>query len=611
MTTFKSTATGEALLGSKSDDELLGFAGNDTLTGGQGDDYLDGGTDNDTAEYTGLVTEYTFDYDEKSGTFTITDSVADRDGIDTVIDVEVYNFGKASKTLAELIALATGVVADDYAADSSTTGLITVGTSASGNLEEVGDEDWFALTLLAGQSYTFSLDAAATAGLSNPKLWLYTGKGAVLDSNDNANGSSLNSQISYTATTSGKYYLGATGVDTGTGAYRLSATTTGTATNNAPTGSVTITGAATQGQTLTASNTLTDLDGLGTISYQWNSAGTAISGATASTFALTESQVGKAITVTASYTDGHGTAETITSSSSLLVANVNDASTGSVTISGTPTQNQTLTAANTLADADGIGTISYQWQINTGSTWTNLTTGNNLTLAEAHVGKSVRVIASYTDGHGTVESASSTATQNIETTSQSTSGNDTFIGGVGTIDGGGGIDTVQYSGSKVTPIHNANGSYTVGTDILINVERIQFSDTKVALDMGVAQPGGEAGLLIGAVVGKAFLADKALVGTLLTYFDAGNSMHDAADFLVTAGIMDALAGGSSTNAYVNMIYQAVTGQVATPDITVQLAAKIDGVSYTKADFLTEYANLPMNQTNVNLVGLQQTGLGYS
>ena len=42
----------------------------------------------------------------------------------------------------------------------------------------------------------------------------------------------------------------------------------------------------------------------------------------------------------------------------------NHAPTGSVSITGTPTQNQPLTASNTLADADGLGTVSYQWKAN-------------------------------------------------------------------------------------------------------------------------------------------------------------------------------------------------------------------------------------------------------
>jgi hypothetical protein len=95
---------------------------------------------------------------------------------------------------------------------------------------------------------------------------------------------------------------------------------TGTAVNDLPTGSVTIAGTAKQGQTLTAANTLADVDGLGTIGYQWKAAGVAISGATTSTFVLTSAQVGKAITVTARYTDGKGTAESVTSSATPAVA---------------------------------------------------------------------------------------------------------------------------------------------------------------------------------------------------------------------------------------------------------------------------------------------------
>jgi Ca2+-binding RTX toxin-like protein len=88
---------------------------------------------------------------------------------------------------------------------------------------------------------------------------------------------------------------------------------TGTAVNDAPTGTVSVAGNLAQGQTLTASNTLADIDGLGTITYQWKAAGTAIAGATAATYVLAAAQVGKAITVTASFTDAKGKAESMTS----------------------------------------------------------------------------------------------------------------------------------------------------------------------------------------------------------------------------------------------------------------------------------------------------------
>ncbi|MCX7257854.1 MAG: hypothetical protein NTZ64_14335, partial [Polaromonas sp.] len=177
--------------------------------------------------------------------------------------------------------------------------------------------------------------------------------------------------------------------------------------NDASTGDVTITGTAAQAQTLTASNTLDDLDGIGAVSYQWEADGVAISGATASTLTLTQDEVGKAITVTASYTDDQGAAESVTSSASAAVANVNDAPSGSVSFTGTATQGQTLTAANTLADIDGMGTVSYQWKAD--GVVINGATASALVLSQAQVGKAITVTASYTDDQGTPESFTSSA----------------------------------------------------------------------------------------------------------------------------------------------------------------------------------------------------------
>ena len=118
--------------------------------------------------------------------------------------------------------------------------------------------------------------------------------------------------------------------------------------NAPPIGLVTISGTASKGQVLTASNTLSDADGLGAISYQWQRDGVDVAGATGTSYTLGNADVGHTIDVVAKYTDGHGTAEAVTSAATLSVTNVNDPPTGSVTISGTAQENQVLTASNTL-----------------------------------------------------------------------------------------------------------------------------------------------------------------------------------------------------------------------------------------------------------------------
>ena len=196
--------------------------------------------------------------------------------------------------------------------------------------------------------------------------------------------------------------------------------------DSAPTGSVTISGTAISGQTLTASNTLADADGLGTISYQWQADGTNIAGATSNTLLLAQAQVGKVVTVVASYTDGFATHESVTSSGTSTVTSSESPPTGSVTITGTPTQGQTLTASNTLADADGLGTIGYQWSAD--GTPIGGATGNTLLLAQAQVGKVITVVASYTDGHGNAEAVSSSGTTTVANVNDPPTGSVTISG---------------------------------------------------------------------------------------------------------------------------------------------------------------------------------------
>ncbi len=180
--------------------------------------------------------------------------------------------------------------------------------------------------------------------------------------------------------------------------------------NHAPTGDVTMTGTATQGHILTAANTLADIDGLvlGNISYKWQVSqdGTIwsdITGATGSSLALGEAQVDRQVRIMASYTDGAGKLESVNSNATSVASQ--SPPTGSVKIAGTATSGSPLTASNTLADSDGLGSISYQWY--SGSTAISGATGTTLIVSNAQEGQTISVKATYTDGHGTAESVTS------------------------------------------------------------------------------------------------------------------------------------------------------------------------------------------------------------
>ncbi len=198
--------------------------------------------------------------------------------------------------------------------------------------------------------------------------------------------------------------------------------------NDEPTGSVTITGTARQGQTLTANTSgIADADGLGTFSYQWERDGAVISGATGSTYVLTQADVGAEIAVTVSWTDDGNTAESLTSEATDAVANVNDAPTGAVTITGTATQGETLTANTSgIADADGLGTFSYQWKRD----GTNIpgATGATYVLVQADVGAAITVTVSWTDGGGAAESLTSDATAAVANVNDAPTGSVTITG---------------------------------------------------------------------------------------------------------------------------------------------------------------------------------------
>ncbi|MFZ2724938.1 MAG: DUF4347 domain-containing protein, partial [Methylococcaceae bacterium] len=127
----------------------------------------------------------------------------------------------------------SGVLSDDFDNTVKTKGEIsTVITTITitGTIEIESDQDWFKVNLTKGITYIIDLkgdttSTTSTTSLSDPYFYgIYKSTGKPLDvayRNDDSNGSS-NSQVIFTPSSGGNYYLAAGAFGTNTGAYQLS-----------------------------------------------------------------------------------------------------------------------------------------------------------------------------------------------------------------------------------------------------------------------------------------------------------------------------------------------------------------------------------------------------
>ena len=175
------------------------------------------------------------------------------------------------------------------------------------------------------------------------------------------------------------------------------------------------------GQTLSADTTaIEDADGLDNVvfQYQWLADDAEINEATAASYTLVDADVGKAIRVRVSFTDDAGNEEELTSAATGAVAAAppppNTPATGSPGISGTAQVGETLTADTAgISDGDGLtgATYTYQWLADDAEI--NGATAVTYTLADADVGKAIRVKVTFTDDEGNAESLTSAATASV------------------------------------------------------------------------------------------------------------------------------------------------------------------------------------------------------
>ena len=144
---------------------------------------------------------------------------------DATYYVSAGGYGNDVGTYTLAVSDATDDYADAYADDSTTTGRVVVGGSATGTIEYNGDRDWFAVTLEAGKLYRFELEARPTglSTLRNPYLrGIYDANGELIDGTTNDNGgASYDTRVYFTPDEDATYYVSAGGYSNRTGTYTL------------------------------------------------------------------------------------------------------------------------------------------------------------------------------------------------------------------------------------------------------------------------------------------------------------------------------------------------------------------------------------------------------
>ena len=197
--------------------------------------------------------------------------------------------------------------------------------------------------------------------------------------------------------------------------------------NNLPTGAPSIEGTPNVGQPLIAdTGDISDVDGLGTFSYQWHRGasvnfvatsgvgGNAITGATSVAYLLQVADMDQYLRVVVSFTDGRGNPESLESPSRQIGGALNNDATGVPGITGLFQSGEVLTAdEGSIMDLDGIPTdpsgnpiFTYQWQRLSVSDGSSVRVGSDsptYTLTDADVGSRIFVIVSFTDERNFVE----------------------------------------------------------------------------------------------------------------------------------------------------------------------------------------------------------------
>jgi Ca2+-binding RTX toxin-like protein len=556
------------LRGSDFGDFLIGNGADNRLAGGPGADTLDGGAGTDTARFSGNRAAYQVASTEAGVT------VTGPDGTDALRNIERLQFSdllvvlddlsiSSQPTLGAASAVAGESVTVDYRVDNLASA--TSGASTSGIYLSTDSTVTTADTLLATDAVAaiaaglFSSESVSTTLPGNLAAGTYyigvlaDRSNALAESNETNNRSPV---VAITVTPGTSLSIAATDADkaegdSGTTPFTFTVTRVGTLTD-----STTANWAVSAGTTGPAASA--------------NDFGGTFPGGTV-TFASGEAE--KVITVN------------VAGDTSYESGGLSDAFT--VTLSGP--------SSGTIGTASASGYIRND---------------------DPLVGTSLNDVLNGGDGDDTVNGVGGDDSLNGgpgDDALDGGDGDDNLIGGPGddTLNGGDGLDTANYGDALADNVIDAGPSGitvtgSAGSDTLLDTERIRFSDANLAFDLDAGEAAGDTVRLIGAAFDRpAIVEHPDWVGMGLELFEVdGMSMQEVCELVIE------IIGNPTDELFVTRIYTNVVGAAPSPEDHAYFVGLLTSGANTQAELLALAANSEPNAANIDLVGLQESGVEF-
>ncbi len=363
--------------------------------------------------------------------------------------------------------------------------------------------------------------------------------------------------------------------------------------NHGPAGTAVLSGTFATGSVLTADlSNVTDADGFpdSGIEYLWfrklNGHSTVIQDGTSATYTVTAADAGAKLIVDAIYTDNHRAPETVFLNTDAL--NVpNHLATGGVVVTGATTVGQTLTAdTSTLADADGLGALTYTWERSFFGFANLVTIGTDqptYVLTNADVNDVIRVYIHYADGHGNTEAVVSAISGQVTAPVTST-----------------GHPAISNTGNQV--------AYTEGGAAVVIDSGLTLSDPNSATLASATVSTGVSGDTLGFVnqngITGTFTRDQFGAGTLALSGTASIANYQAALRSVTySSISDnpTIFGNQRAHVVGWQVNDGTAGTVAAAISTVTVAGINNAPVITGSGYASDYTE--QNGPNFATVGL--------